>query len=657
MTQRRHVAIVWLLFVATVNGAAADDLQPLRYNDSELVVDLGVGLWAWPIPCDADDDGDCDLLVSCPDKPSNGVWLFENTTGDTARDPLPVFAPARRLSPTVHYVMPSYVDGAVRVLSPGFEYRDFPRVGTARPEPLPVAAKWYVPRGPQRKGPKVRHNQWRLADYDADGRLDLVCGIEDWSFYGWDDAFDAEGRWTNGPLRGFVFVLRGTADGGFDEPEQVEAGGAAVDVHGCPSPNFADFDRDGDLDLLCGSFLDRFTYFRNDGSRTVPRYAAGLDLVAADGRPLRMDLQMIVPVAFDWNRDGHADLIVGDEDGRVAFVEHTGRLGPDGAPAFRQPAYFRQRADALKCGALATPVGVDLDGDGDTDILSGNTAGFIEWFENRSGPGVAEPVWAAPRRLAVDGKPFRIMAGPQGSIQGPVEAKWGYTTFTVADWDGDGLPDIVLNSILGEVVWLRNLGPREAPAFARPEPIEVEWDGPQPRLAWGWRAPRGKALLTQWRTTPMAFDFDADGLVDLAVLDQEGYLAWFRRERRGDTLVLRAPQRAFLDEAGQPLLLATGVAGKSGRRKIAVADWDGDGRFDLLVNSRNADLLRQVGRREDGWVFARAGSLAEGNIEGHDVSPAVVDFSGTGVPDFLGGAEDGRLYFLRNPRRGKPSSP
>jgi hypothetical protein len=28
----------------------------------------------------------------------------------------------------------------------------------------------------------------------------------------------------------------------------------------------------------------------------------------------------------------------------------------------------------------------------------------------------------------------------------------------------------------------------------------------------------------------------------------------------------------------------------------------------------------------------------------------VVDFNGDGVPDFLGGAEDGRFYYLRNPR-------
>ena len=144
---------------------------------------------------------------------------------------------------------------------------------------------------------------------------------------------------------------------------------------------------------------------------------------------------MIVPVAFDWDKDGDLDLIVGDEDGRVAFVENTGKLDADRTPVFAQPVYFQQEADTLKCGALATPVGFDWDGDGDTDIVSGNTAGYIEFFENLSGPKVAKPKWAAPKRLEVDGKPFRIMAGPNGSIQGPAEAKWGYTTFSVADWD------------------------------------------------------------------------------------------------------------------------------------------------------------------------------------------------------------------------------
>jgi len=78
-------------------------------------------------------------------------------------------------------------------------------------------------------------------------------------------------------------------------------------------------------------------------------------------------------------------------------------------------------------------------------------------------------------------------------------------------------------------------------------------------------------------------------------------------------------------------------------------DWDGDGRFDLLVNSRNADWLRQVAADDGGWRFRTMGPLAPANIEGHDVSPTTVDFDGDGVRDFLGGAEDGRLYFLANP--------
>jgi hypothetical protein len=52
------------------------------------------------------------------------------------------------------------------------------------------------------------------------------------------------------------------------------------------------------------------------------------------------------------------------------------------------PRYFQQEAEDVKCGALATPVGFDWDGDGDMDIISGNTAGYILFFENLSGPGV-----------------------------------------------------------------------------------------------------------------------------------------------------------------------------------------------------------------------------------------------------------------------------
>lgn len=647
------VITTFLMLGLRAGMSGAGELERLPYKHPGLAVDLGVGLWAWPVPCDADGDGDFDLIVSCPDKPSNGVWLFENVTGDTARNKFPIFKPARSLGRTVPYVMPSYVDGGLRVLTPGHEHPDFVKTGISGKTPLGLPEKFYVPKGRQTKGPGLRHNQWRYVDFDGDRALDLVVAVEDWSDYGWDDAWNDRGEWTNGPLHGFVLWLRNTATTekpSYAKPVNVMAADRPVDVFGCPSPNFEDFDGDGDLDLLCGEFLDGFTYYENIGSRTNPRYGKGCRLVNNDGLPLVMDLQMIVPIAFDWDRDGDFDLIVGDEDGRVALVENTGHLGSDHAPRFLAPRYFQQEADTLKCGALATPFGCDWDGDGDTDIISGNTAGVIEYFENLSGPGVPRPKWAAPRRIEAGGKPFRILAGPNGSVQGPAEAKWGYTTLNVADWDADGLLDIVFNSIWGRVEWLKNIGTRTAPRLAAAQPIDVEWPAPTPKPAWTWWMPRGKELVTQWRTTPVVHDFNGDGLPDLAMLDTEGYLALFERARAGERLVVLPPRRVFCDASGNPLHLNSGTGGRSGRRKLCVVDWDGDGTLDLLLNSSNADFFRGLGWHEGAWRFERAGSLSEKNIEGHDVSPAVVNFSGQGLSDFLGGAEDGRFYFLRNPR-------
>ena len=114
--------------------------------------------------------------------------------------------------------------------------------------------------------------------------------------------------------------------------------------------------------------------------------------------------------------------------------------------------------------------------------------------------------------------------------------------------------------------------------------------------------------------------------------------------------MLLPPRRVLCDEKGEPLRLTAGTAGKSGRRKLCVTDWDGDGKLDVLLNGANARWLRQTGMRDGKWLFKDMGDVTDRNIAGHDTHPTPVDINGDGVPDLVIGAEDGRFYYLRNPR-------
>ncbi|KAA5547031.1 hypothetical protein FYK55_01015 [Roseiconus nitratireducens] len=641
-TKLRSLLSVSLVFSFAASFAVAvvgqDDwkLQPLSYNNPGLEVDLGVGLWAWPMPMDYDGDGDIDLLVACPDKPSNGVYFFENPSQDPAVQ-MPVFKPAVRVGKATSNMQVSYVDQQPRILRSGVE---FLRDDSTGKFDFDHGKKIYPRSNVHSNG--VRGNMWRYMDFDGDGDQDIVVGAGDWTDYGWDHAYDSMGRWRNGPLHGHVYLITndGTADKAdySETPQRLKAAGGDIDVYGWPSPNFADFDGDGDLDLLCGEFLDGFTYFENVGSRTGPKYAAGQKLLNDSGDPLVMHLQMITPTALDWDGDGDLDLIVGDEDGRVAFVENTGTLR-EGQPVFRSPRYFQQQADTLKFGALATPFAYDWDGDGDEDILCGNTAGNIALFENLGEAENGMPRWSAPELLQVrssDGhgaEDFRVLAGPSGSIQGPCEAKWGYTTLSVADWDADGDPDILYNSILARLGLLRN----EAGVLVESELTMTPSEQPP---QWYWWQTRATNALTQWRTTPLATDFDGDGVLDLVMLDQQGFLTL----RRG----AKQAERIFVDESGQPVQLNPKSCGGSGRVKLAVVDWDGDGRLDVLVNSENATWYRNGADRDGKVVLKKIGRLAERNVAGHTSSPAACDLNRDSKPDLLVGAENGRLYYIEH---------
>ena len=652
--------------------AETEVLTRLAHNNPGTLADLGVGLWAWPLPMDYNGDGLMDLVVVCTDKPYNGTWYFENSGQIDSQLKLPIFKPAVLIGKSAPSVGISYVTGQPIVTATAsvkrgeiYDYRgnvfpDFLKSQFTKPTKITVPEKIHTEPG------NIRQNQWKFVDYDGDGALDVTVGIDFWGDFGalngGEGAFNAKGEWTRGKLRGYVYLLRNTgttAKPVYAPAQRLQAGGKDIDPYGMPSPSWGDFDGDGDLDLICGEFRDSFTYYENTGTRTKPVYAAGRALTSA-GLPVKMDLCMITPTAVDFDGDGDLDLVVGDEDGRVAFIEHTGKT-VGGLPQFLPPRYFRQFAADVKFGALATPYAIDWDGDGDEDLITGNSAGYIAFIENLGGTPAR---WAAPRYLSAAGKLIREQAGPNGSIQGPAEAKWGYSILSVADWDGDGLPDIMTNGIWGKVVWYRNIGTRRAPRLAAGQPVELTLPAgaPNPAPAWNWWKPKGSELVSQWRTTPQMIDWNGDGLIDLVMSDADGYLALYERKRAANgSLTLSPAQRVFwsegtssFDSNGKPtnntsglLRLNDGVYGRGGRRTFCVADWDGDGKPDILLNSApNVNFFRNLGKNVAGqWAFRDEGPVSTHILAGHATKPTY--FATT--RELLIGAEDGFFYRLKQP--------
>lgn len=634
-----------LILTCMLGTSAAADVPPeataVPYNN-DISVPLAVGLWGMPMPVDYDGDGINDLVISAPDVPYHGTYFFRNI-GTNSR---PYFEKAVKISEQgVNCLRISYVKGEPRVLGKGFEYDGYFKDFYDKPREIE-----YKGRRIEEDYKSNRSNMWNYVDWDGDGDIDVVVGIDTYDDYGWDNAYDSTGQWYKGPLHGHLYLLE-NVDGILYNRGRIWAGGKEIDMEGAPVPSVADFDNDGDLDIICGEFVDGLTWFENIGTRSEPVFAEGRRLANRDGE-IRFHVAMIIPVPFDWDCDGNMDLVVGDEDGSVALLRNTGKKYK-GMPRFETQKLFMQKADLLKCGALCTPVSADWDKDGIDDLIVGNAAGELMFFKNLTGG--PNPSWAAPVPMTSGGKPLRIMAGYNGSIQGPVERKWGYTVPCVADWDGDGELDIVMNQIFGKIQWYKGDGTLN---LSEAKNVEVDWQGTPLKPVWNWWNPGPMDLVTQWRTTPCVVDFNNDGLPDIVMVDTEGYLAFYKRRQDG---MLDPPKRIFHCENcsnyhnmngvinSEPglLLLNDRLAGRAGRRKICVLDWDQDGMPDIIVDSKmGACWFKGISGDAGHYNLRYMGDLCSTVLEHHTTSPTIVDWNTDGVPDLLLGAEDGHIYYI-----------
>jgi hypothetical protein len=396
-------------------------------------------------------------------------------------------------------------------------------------------------------------------------------------------------------------------------------------------------------DVLTGSHFGNFYFYRNRAESGVR--LDGQELVRdTAARVLRSPIISASPVAYPSPDGGHSDLIVGGE-GALSYFRFAG-FEAGGRPQFQDPVAVREEHALLYAGSLPVVNSVDWDGDGVTDIVAGNSEGRILFFRNRG--TTAQPDFGPGVPLAAGGEEIHTQSGYWG-IQGPGESRWGYVSPCVADWNGDGLPDILASDATAHhVVWL-NLGTRGAPRLDVARPLYC--DGIDVHGTWRVRPAAGRLGA---RTAYVALDDD----------DQ------FHLYARIDDQNLRDEGKLRLDD-GAPIGANFLAAGGTGRSKLTLADWDGDGVVDLIVGTpRHGSVpnpktglpqakglpgsavlwLRNTGTNEaPKFAFPRLLAVHGRPVYlgQHECSVAVTDLGGPGGPHLIVGDEEGRILFFR----------
>ncbi|TDU81909.1 VCBS repeat protein [Prosthecobacter fusiformis] len=266
------------------------------------------------------------------------------------------------------------------------------------------------------------------------------------------------------------------------------------------------------------------------------------------------------------NAAGLSDLIAGGE-GAIYYYRFTGKFTPDGAPVYADPVPALQEKADLYTGTLPSPTTVDWNGDDVLDIIVGNSEGFVLFFENIGSN--EEPRFLPSTRIQAGGGDIQVQAGYSGSLQGIQEARWGYLSPNVVDWNQDGLPDIITGDITGDYLVYMNRGSKKQPQLEAAHPIYCD----------------GIDIRGMWRARPAVGKIGARMALALVDGQDHFHLYW----RIDDHNVEDGGKLLLTD--GKPIGASGGIGGRSGRCKLDFFDWNEDGKLDFVIGTSRVNSI------------------------------------------------------------------
>ena len=246
-----------------------------------------------------------------------------------------------------------------------------------------------------------------FADLDGDGDQDMLVGNKiqpDDNLTGKLFRFENIGTPTEPK-----FILRGIV------PE------FTGDYHFAPA--FGDLDSDGDLDILMGTWRDELMLVINEGQVTEPNWTIADPAIVKLTRG-----RNATPTLGDIDDDGDLDLFIGESSGDINFYRNDG--GTDG-PKF---ILVEDKYGGIDAGRRSVPTLVDIDTDGDLDLVVGSEAEGLKLYRNNG--TVREASFVLDETFDVPVHPFSA----------PV--------FT--DIDGDGDADLFVGGIGGGLLYFEN---------------------------------------------------------------------------------------------------------------------------------------------------------------------------------------------------------